>query len=147
MAEEEVHFYEPKKGSFLVEENDGDVEEIPLESLMDRWESLHQHVEMMLEASNKTIGSYVFKTDNLCTFIGCAKNGAGQSLETVIKIDEGGDILSKGIKVEHNHNFIVKKDETRLSHKSSQGEDYIQLVNEIVEGADVDVDSLVRCSD
>jgi hypothetical protein len=53
---------------------------------MDCQESSYQHVNMMSEASNESIGSYVFKTNNLCMFTGCTQNEVGQSLETVIKI-------------------------------------------------------------
>jgi hypothetical protein len=41
----------------------------------------------------------------------------------------------------------MKEDERMPSHKNSQGEDYTQLVNEIVEEEDVDDESLMRCSD
>jgi hypothetical protein len=85
------------KGSFLGEDDDGDVDGRPVESLMDCQESSDQHVKKMSEASNEAMGSYVFKTNDLCMITGCAKNEAGQSLGTVIKIDEGGDMIFKGI--------------------------------------------------
>jgi hypothetical protein len=47
----------------------------------------------MSEASNETMGSYVFKTNDLCVFTGCAKDEVGQSFGTVIKIVEGGGIF------------------------------------------------------
>jgi hypothetical protein len=91
-------------------------------------ESSEHHVGKMLEASNETMESYVFKTNDLCVFTGCAKDEAGQSYVTVIKIVEGRDVISKGI--EHDHNSIMKKGEIFVSHKNIHGEDYTQLVNE-----------------
>jgi hypothetical protein len=41
----------------------------------------------------------------------------------------------------------MKKDEIMLSHKNSHGEDYTQIVNEIVEEVDADDESLMRRSD
>jgi hypothetical protein len=38
------------------------------------------------------------------------------------------------------------EDEIISSHKSSQGEDYTQLVNEIVEEVDANDESIMRCS-
>jgi hypothetical protein len=70
MTEEEVHFCELEQGSFLGEDDDGDVDERPVESLMNCQESSKQHVEMMSEASNETMGSYIFKTNDLCVFTG-----------------------------------------------------------------------------
>jgi hypothetical protein len=55
---------------------------------------------------------------------GCTKNEIGQTLRTIIKIDEGGSMFSKGIEEEQNQNFVMKEDEITLSHKSNQGEDY-----------------------
>jgi len=51
----------------------------------------------MSESSNEAMGSYVFKTNDLCMIAGCAKNEVGQSLGIVINIDEGGDMIFKGI--------------------------------------------------
>jgi hypothetical protein len=79
-------------------------------------------------------------------FRGCAKDEVVQSSGTVIKTFEGGDMNSTIMKVEHNHNSIVNKDETMLSHKNSHGEDYTQLVNRLVEEVDADDESLMRIS-
>jgi hypothetical protein len=76
MMEEGVHFCEPEQGSFLGEDDDGDVEGRPVESLMNCQESSEHHVGMMSEASNETMESYVFKTNDLCVFTGCAKDEA-----------------------------------------------------------------------
>jgi hypothetical protein len=70
MTKEEVHICEPEQGSFLGEDDDGDVDGRPVESLMDYQESSYQHERMMSEASNETIGSYVFKTNYWCVFAG-----------------------------------------------------------------------------
>jgi hypothetical protein len=70
-----------------------------------------------------------------------------QSSRTVIKIVEGGGMLSKGMEAEHNHNYVVRKDEILSSHENSPDEDYTQLVNEIVEEEDVEDESLMKCSD
>jgi hypothetical protein len=48
VVEEEVHYCEPEKGSFLGEDDDGDVEGRLVESLMDYVESSYQHVRMIL---------------------------------------------------------------------------------------------------
>jgi hypothetical protein len=95
---------------------------------------------MMSEESNETMESYVFKTNDLCVFTGCAKDKYGQSSRTIIKIVEGRDTLSKGI--EQNQNYVMKKYEILLSYKNSHGEEYTQLVNEEVEDG-----SLMKCLD
>jgi hypothetical protein len=96
-TEKDVHFCEPKKGLFLGEDDDGNVEVRPVESLMNYQEGSNHHVEMMLEASKDTMRSYIFETNDLCVFIGCASKEVGQSFKTVIKVDKGGDMLSKGM--------------------------------------------------
>jgi hypothetical protein len=94
-TEREVHFCEPEQGSILGEGDGEDVEERHVESLMDCVESSEQHEDLMMsEASNETIGSYVFQTDNLCMIAGLVDNG--QSFEVVTE---------------------MKEDETTLSHK------------------------------
>jgi hypothetical protein len=140
MMEEGFHLCEPEKGSFLGEDDDGYVEGRPVESLMICQESLEHHVGMMSEASNETMESCVFKTNDLCVFIGCAKDEVGKSSDTFIKIVEGRYILSKGI--EHNQNYVMKKDDILLSHKNSHGKYYTQLINE-----EADDGNLMKCSD
>jgi len=95
--EEGIHSCELEKGSFLGENDDGDVDGRPVESLMDYQEILNQHVRMMSEASNKTIGSYVFKTNYGCVFVGK-------------EIQE----------------YVMKKEETTLSHEGDQDHDHFQ---------------------
>jgi hypothetical protein len=87
---------------------------------------------MMSEASIKAMGFYIFKTNDLCVFTGYAKDEARQSSRTIIKIVEGGGMLSKGMEVEHNYNCVMTEDEILSSHGNSQGEDYTQILNEIV---------------
>jgi hypothetical protein len=113
---------------------------------MDYWEISKQHVRKISEASNETMGSYVFKTNDFCMITGCENNEVGQSSRTVINIFEGGDVISKGMKEKKNHSYVVKRHEITLSHKSSHGEYYTQLVNNIVKEVDDDDESLMKCS-
>ena len=45
---------------------------------MDFLKCSDQHVNMMLEASNKARDPCVFKTINLCIVVGCIRKGEGQ---------------------------------------------------------------------
>jgi hypothetical protein len=76
--------------------------------------------------------SYVFKTNKLCMFIGCTEEEYGQSYGTIIKVDDGGEMLYKIIEKNRIIIFFMKEDETMSYQERSQSK--TQLVNEVVEG-------------
>jgi hypothetical protein len=58
----------------------------------------------MSNASNETMESYVFKTNDLDVFKGCAKDESRHSSGILRNIAKGRDMLSKGI--QQNKNFV-----------------------------------------
>jgi hypothetical protein len=73
MTDEEVHYFEPKQGLFLEEDDSEDVEERPVETLIDCFMSEDQHKDVMIEISNKARDPYIFKSVNLC-MVACFAN-------------------------------------------------------------------------
>jgi ribosomal protein L29 len=132
LTEEEVHYCEPKQGDIHGEEDEE--EERLTTILMNYLERSYQHEDVLIEASDEAIEPYAFETDNLCIVAGYKNDGVGKSFRIVMRIEKDERILLGGRKEEHNPNYVMKKDETRLSHKENQRRIHTQLANEIVEG-------------
>ena len=71
-----------------------EIEEETIKEFLSHKENLEQKGEMIVEASNETIGSYVFKIDSLCIMAGIA--GEKKPFEDIFRGDE--DLKIKGDK-------------------------------------------------
>jgi hypothetical protein len=93
----DVFVCEPEQGMVLGEDEDEDVEEIFLDSLMNYWTSSDQHGDMVAEASDEE--PCIFNSDFLCMFADLA--GDEQKLDDVfMHIDKEMKLLEKVVDLE-----------------------------------------------
>ena len=111
-----IHYCELEQGSIFGEE-DEDTYEIFDESVVNYLESSYQHEDMMPDASEEAIESYVFKTDGLCVIVGYKNDEDGKPSIAIMKEDKC--LSHEGIEEAQNQNFVMKDDEGALSHNQS----------------------------
>ena len=64
----------------------GEIEKKVIEDFLSLVANLGHHEDLMIESSNKTIGSYIFETDNLNVIAGYPKDN--QSFRNILCGDE-----------------------------------------------------------
>jgi hypothetical protein len=117
-----VHYYELEKADILGED---DVERILVASLMISLENPYLYDEdMMTKESREVEGLNIFKTDDLFMFAG--KIGDRQSLEAVIKMEEGKKMYKEILKGK-DQNYILIENEAMLSQEDIQGREHAHL--------------------
>jgi hypothetical protein len=102
----QVIYCEPEKGDILgegYEEN-----ERLAGSLMNSLQSSYQHDDVLIEELDEATRPHSFYSDTLCVIAGNEKEETGLLVETVIKDEEGGNMIFKRITVAQNLNLLMR---------------------------------------
>ena len=98
----------------------GEEDEAQSIDLMKILEISFQHKQRMLEASKGTEESHVFKTDDLCMFVGCKGHGDRKPLKFVLE----EDLPHEGMRERQIMNFFMSEEGTTLSLESCERGSY-----------------------
>ena len=104
-------------------------EEINEEDLMNYWDSLEEYEDVLVKEANEAMKPCIFKSHNLCMFVGCAKDG-GQSHENVTEKNETLEVKSNG-------KILSDKEGTDLLQQE-------EIMNEVLFGVRQQVEAIME---